>query len=110
MWARGDIANAGIQQIAETGAGEVFLEEVAACGADCGPPVQVPCDPMGGTCSGSGTVTVSPTTPYVSTAAMLAPSPDWCAPENRPRVLHCRSFGVAAWIHVALVAWIHGAL
>lgn len=79
MWARGSLANPGIQQIAETGAGGLFLEEVAACGMDCGPAVELPCDPMGGTCSGSGIVTVAPRYPYVSTAAMLAPSPDWCA-------------------------------
>eukprot|EP00892_Ulva_mutabilis_P002612 jgi/Ulvmu1/12351/UM089_0035.1 len=77
MWTRGGLANPGIQQIAETGAGGIFMEEVAACGAACGTPAEIPCDPMSGVCSGSGTIIVDSRRSYFSTGAMLAPSPDW---------------------------------
>lgn len=66
--------------IAETGAGDAFMDEVAACGGSCGAPHEFGCSPMSGVCSGEGLVTATPGHPYLSLASMLAPSPDWCAP------------------------------
>ena len=40
--------------------------------------------PMSGVCEAKGQVKVSPTHPYVSTATMVAPSPDWFAPHLCP--------------------------
>lgn len=77
VWRQGETSAPGIQMIAETGAGDAFLEEVAACGDSCSEPVTFMCSPMSGVCSGEGVITVSPSLPYLSTATMLAPSPDW---------------------------------
>lgn len=79
MWSRGGIASPGMREIAETGAGAIFLDEVEACGDACGPSGTIPCSPMAGVCSGSEEFLVSGDHAYLSTAAMLAPSPDWCA-------------------------------
>lgn len=84
MWSRGALAEPGIQQIAETGAGGEFMQEVQECGPACGSPAEIACDPMSGVCRGSGVVTLDSRRAYVSTAAMLAPSPDWCSPAPSP--------------------------
>lgn len=79
MWRQGETSAPGIQQIAETGDGDIFLEEVEACGDSCGDPMAIECSPMSGVCNGTGILVATPAYPYISTAAMLAPSPDWCA-------------------------------
>ena len=55
------------------------MDEVAACGAACGAGEGFMCNPMSGVCQAQGQFIVSPAHPYVSTASMVAPSPDWCA-------------------------------
>lgn len=55
------------------------MSEVAACGDSCGMGEGFPCMPMGGECQVAGLVKMTAEKPYVSTATMLAPSPDWCA-------------------------------
>lgn len=100
MWSRGGISSPGMREIAETGAGEIFLHEVEECGDACGPSGTIPCAPMGGPCSGSAEFVVSGKHAYLSTAAMLAPSPDWCAstPFQDPLVPLC-----SCWFCTALV-------
>ena len=77
FWANGETSNPGIQEIAELGSGEAFMEEVAACGAACGPGEGFMCEPMSGVCSAKGEVRMVAAYPYLSTATMVAPSPDW---------------------------------
>lgn len=96
LWRFGETANAGIQEIAETGAGEQFFAEVEACGAACSEGVSMPCDPFSGVCKSEATITVTPDRPYLSLASMVAPSPDWCVrllppptPLPAPRALPC---------------------
>lgn len=79
LWRRGETSAPGIQMIAETGAGDAFFEEVDSCGDSCGEPVTLGCSPMSGVCTGEGVVAATPEYPYLSTASMLAPSPDWYA-------------------------------
>ena len=82
VWANGETSNPGIQEIAELGSGGAFMEEVAACGAACGPGEGFVCEPMSGVCSAKGEVRMVAAYPYLSTATMVAPSPDWCAPPS----------------------------
>lgn len=77
FWKNGETANPGIQEIAEAGSGEAFMAEVAACGDSCGMGEGFPCEPMAGDCEMAGLVKVTSGYPYISTATMLAPSPDW---------------------------------
>ena len=76
------MSNPGIQEIAELGSGGAFMEEVDACGASCGPGEGFMCEPMSGVCSAKGEVRMVAAYPYLSTATMVAPSPDWCAPRQ----------------------------
>ena len=82
FWANGETSNPGIQEIAELGSGGAFMEEVDACGASCGPGEGFMCEPMSGVCSAKGEVRMVAAYPYLSTATMVAPSPDWCAPSS----------------------------
>ena len=81
FWRSGEVSSAGIQNIAETGDGAAFLEEVAPCEAagSCGPGDGFMCgeEPRMGVCQSQGDFTVTPGYPYVSVATMIAPSPDW---------------------------------
>eukprot|EP00892_Ulva_mutabilis_P001992 jgi/Ulvmu1/11794/UM080_0005.1 len=77
MWRQGEESAPGIQQIAETGMGDIFLGEVEACGDSCGEPIAIECAPMSGVCNGTGIVIATAGYPYFSIASMLAPSPDW---------------------------------
>lgn len=77
FWTRGEISNPGIQQIAESGMGSIFMEEVEACGASCGVGAGFECTPMSGQCNANGEVRMVAAYPYLSTATMVAPSPDW---------------------------------
>lgn len=83
LWRNGELSNPGIQQIAETGAGDNFMEEVEACGASCGPGEGFPCMPFSGVCESSGEVRLVAAYPYLSAANMVAPSPDWCVPTSQ---------------------------
>jgi Spondin_N len=82
LWRKGDMSNKGIQEIAELGSGMAFMSEVEACGDSCGMGAGLPCTPMNGECMVNGMVKVTEDYPYISTASMLAPSPDWCALRN----------------------------
>lgn len=54
------------------------MEEVKDCGDSCGMGEGFPCEPMTGSCSvAGGLVKVTYEKSYISTATMLAPSPDW---------------------------------
>lgn len=79
MWRNGEVSGAGIQEIAETGAGDNFLMEVDECGDSCGDPDGFRCEPFSGMCDAVGEVRMTPQLSHLSAATMVAPSPDWYA-------------------------------
>ena len=79
FWRNGQASNPGIQEVAELGSGGAFMDEVAGCGDACSDGEGFMCTPMSGVCQAQGQITMTPARPYLSTATMVAPSPDWCA-------------------------------
>ena len=80
LWTRGGQASPAIEALAETGDSSGIMKDVEQCGSACSELYTIACGPeMTSVCTGSMDISVHPRRPYVSSASMLVPSPDWCA-------------------------------